>query len=148
MVLVCVLTFLLIKLIARSRCRHNYGLIHTSDSLCDYEKVLGPFKNLFRMHRNSRMSYIRQDNIFTSVCQKFCPRGASASVHAGIHPPGRHHLLPLGRHPPPQQTATAADGTHPTGMHSWFINSFFFAIPSTFAVATQSQKIVISVNKP
>ena len=23
-----------------------------------------------------------------------------------------------GRHPPPGQTATAADGTHPTGMHS------------------------------
>ena len=44
----------------------------------------------------------------------------SASVHAGIHPPadppsGRP---PLVRHPPPQQTATAADGTHPTGMHS------------------------------
>ena len=34
----------------------------------------------------------------------------------GIHPLGRH--TPLGRHPPPQQTATAADGTHPTGMHS------------------------------
>ena len=30
---------------------------------------------------------------------------------------GRH---PLGWHPPPQQTATAADGTHPTGMHSCY----------------------------
>ena len=64
-------------------------------------------------------------------------RGVSASVHAGIHPPwadspppslGRHppeQTTPPGRHippgqtlPPPQQTATAADGTHPTGMHS------------------------------
>ena len=72
-------------------------------------------------------------------------RGVSAPVHAGIHTPlgrhpsprqtplsrhplpGRHPLLgrhPLGRHspradtPPPQQTATAADATHPAGMHS------------------------------
>ena len=57
-------------------------------------------------------------------------------VHAGIHPLGRH---PPGRHPPSRHThtqadtalgrhlppgrhpplvATAADGTHPTGMHS------------------------------
>ena len=26
---------------------------------------------------------------------------------------------PPGRQPPPPRTATAADGTHPTGMHSW-----------------------------
>ena len=41
--------------------------------------------------------------------------GMSASVHAEIHPPGRQ---PPGQTPPPQQTATAVDGTHPTGMHS------------------------------
>ena len=39
--------------------------------------------------------------------------GVYASVHAGIHPPGRHLS--------PEQTATAADGTHPTGMHSCFL---------------------------
>ena len=40
-------------------------------------------------------------------------------------PTGRHCQAdtpwvdtPLGQTPPPQQTATAADGTHPTGMHS------------------------------
>ena len=68
----------------------------------------------------------------------------SASVHAGIHtspsrhPPGQTPPppsadtpwvdTPPGRHPPPRQTppgrhplppaVTAADGTHPTGMHS------------------------------
>ena len=75
------------------------------------------------------------------TCLSFCPRGGgSAWVHAGIHPlgrypPGRHPqadtflsrpplgIHPLYRHPPgqtlpPQQTATAVDGTHPTGMHS------------------------------
>ena len=31
---------------------------------------------------------------------------------------GEVYTHPLGRHPPP--TATAADGTHPNGMHSWF----------------------------
>ena len=58
--------------------------------------------------------------------------GGSDSVHAGIpHPPGTRH--PRDQTPPPQdqvppsgpgtpspcqQTATVADGTHPTGMHS------------------------------
>ena len=51
----------------------------------------------------------------------------------GVHPPGRHppradtpHAGPSSPRqtpspwgdPPPPQTATAADGTHPTGMHS------------------------------
>ena len=63
--------------------------------------------------------------------------GLSAPMHAGIHPPNRtpwadtpslgRHPLP-GQTPPPwadtpwadtpQQMATAADSTHPTGMHS------------------------------
>ena len=59
--------------------------------------------------------------------------GVSVSVHAGIHPPGRHPPS-LGRHPPCPvhagihtppcplhagiDMATAADSTHPTGMHS------------------------------
>ena len=58
-----------------------------------------------------------QGNIFTSVCQEFCPRGGgrvSASVHAGVHhpnppqgadppdPPGSRH--PPGPGTPPEQT--------------------------------------------
>ena len=46
-----------------------------------------------------------QGNIFTNMCQEFCQRGAgSASVHAGIPPPGtRHPPNPPGtRHPPEQ----------------------------------------------
>ena len=76
--------------------------------------------------------------MFLQARVKNCVHGGmSASVHAGIHTPradtpladipqGRH---PLGRHPPgqtppqadtPAQTPPriAADGTHPTGMHS------------------------------
>ena len=121
---------------------------------------------------------LRQGNVCTPICHSV-HGGVSASVHAGIHPKGRHtpwadhsqvdtppsqtppsplgrhpqvdthpgqtpplgrnphppgqtpslgrHPLgrqhprpsrPLGRHPSPQQIATAADGTHPTGMHS------------------------------
>ena len=42
------------------------------------------------------------------------------SVHRGrcTPPAGGRHLPHLGRNPSPHQTATAADGTHPTGMHS------------------------------
>ena len=57
--------------------------------------------------------YLRKGNVFTTVCQEFCPHGGGGGV---VH-------LPLGRHspgqtPPLPQTATAAYGTHPTGMHS------------------------------
>ena len=92
-------------------------------------------------------------NVFTSVCQEFCPQGGEvytparktgkrprADIPLG-RPPwqadtplGRH--TSLGRHPFGQtplwadtslgrhwhQTATAEDGTHPTGMHSCFSN--------------------------
>ena len=64
--------------------------------------------------------------IFLQAC--VCPQGGGpASVHAGIHtppknppqgkPPGSRHP-PEQTTPPPRETATAADGTHPTGMHS------------------------------
>ena len=44
------------------------------------------------------------------------PHGHTPPLGQTPPSPGRQ---PLGRHlPPPQQTATAADGTHPTGMHS------------------------------
>ena len=65
---------------------------------------------------------LRKGNVFTPVCQSFCSRGGmSASVHAGIHPPGQ--TFPPGRPPPPQQTATAAGGMHPTGMLSCYLLS-------------------------
>ena len=41
-----------------------------------------------------------------------CPRGGCAPPGRQTSPPGRHT----------QQTAAAADGTHPTGMHSCFIS--------------------------
>ena len=34
------------------------------------------------------------------------------------HTPSPWADTPLGRQPPPPETATVADGTHPTGMHS------------------------------
>ena len=63
---------------------------------------------------------LQQGNIFTSVCQEFCPQGEglSASVHAGIHPHTPWADTPLGRHPlgrhypgqiPPGQTPPWTD---------------------------------------
>ena len=49
---------------------------------------------------------LQKGNVFTSVCQEFCPQGG---------PPGKQ--TPPSP-PPPQQTAAVADDTHPTGMHS------------------------------
>ena len=66
-----------------------------------------------------------------SVCPREVPApgGGSASVHAGTP---SHQGDPLPRRPPcqgnppaketpPRETATAADSTHPTGMHSCFV---------------------------
>ena len=52
------------------------------------------------------------------------------SVRGGVdvYPPAPWADTPLGRHPPwaepPYQMATAAEGTHPTGMHSCFEELF------------------------
>ena len=66
-----------------------------------------------------------QGNIFTSVCQEFCPKGGrvSASVHAGIYTPqtrqtpprpGRHPTPPgPGRHPRTRQTPPRTRQTTP-----------------------------------
>ena len=90
---------------------------------------------------------LEQGNIFTSVCQEFCPQGGSATNHPlgrdtpGQTPPRSRH--PWGGRPPPpradtplwEQTApfpqeqtppsstcweirAQAGGTHPTGMHT------------------------------
>ena len=57
-----------------------------------------------------------QGNIFTSVCQEFCPQGGrvSASVHAGIHPLGAD--IPPGADTPPEQTPPQS--RHPRSRHS------------------------------
>ena len=69
-----------------------------------------------------------QGNIFRSMCQEFCPLGGGASSGGVLSPGGgascRGVLPPRGL---PRGggaggdtpgTATAAGGTHPTGMHS------------------------------
>ena len=47
---------------------------------------------------------------------------------------------------PPQQTATVADGTHPTGMHSCSIKCSRFRMSFDFFVNNQQLKNYISVN--
>ena len=61
-------------------------------------------------------------------------------MHAGILPPGR-------RHPPPKQTATVADGTHPTGMHSCFLKdeTARFLISTVCLVGTHVIKFVLNL---
>ena len=47
------------------------------------------------------------------------PRTGAGTPLGTRHPPQSRH--------PPQQTATVADGTHPTGMHSCFSNMMQFS---------------------
>ena len=70
------------------------------------------FLNLFRVQLLPAATKLGQGNIFTGVC--LSTGGGSASVHAGIYPPGADT-------PPRKQTPAygqRAAGTHPTGMHS------------------------------
>ena len=62
------------------------------------------------------------DTPWPDIPQPDTPTGQTVPLLAR-HPPGRH---PPGQAPPsnPQQTAIAADGTHPTGMHSCFCTHF------------------------
>ena len=39
---------------------------------------------------------------------------------------------PMGRHPPVQETATAADGKHPTGLHSCFFHRLLTMVLDVF----------------
>ena len=72
---------------------------------------------------------LRKGNVFTSVCQEFCPQDGRCTLHPWTETPllGRHTLDRLTPPPPPppsDQMATTADGTHPTGMHSNFLLNF------------------------
>ena len=60
-----------------------------------------------------------QGNIFSSICQGFCPQGGGCLVPGGLVQGGAWSLR--GWKPAPEM-ATAAGGTHPTGMHSCSIN--------------------------
>ena len=63
--------------------------------------------------------------MFSQVCVKnILSKGevVSAPLHAGIHTPRTD--TPSGQTTPTPDTATAADGTHPTGMHSCYEKNF------------------------
>ena len=86
------------------------------------------------MHSTGMLSCLRQclntarkrsfgrGNIFTSVCKEFCSQGVC------LAPPGGG--VGGGRVETPPGTATAAGGTHPTGMHSCLIFSKRSSYPS------------------
>ena len=63
---------------------------------------------------------LRKGNLFTKVCQEFCPQGGGGGVHPlGRHPLARHPLgihplgRPPGRHPPGRRPS----GRHPSGRY-------------------------------
>ena len=67
------------------------------------------------------MHSFRRERIYLSVFTGLCL--STGRGGGGVHPlPGIHTpwaVTPLGQTPPPPEMATAADGTHPTGMHSY-----------------------------
>ena len=53
---------------------------------------------------------LRKGYVFTSVCQQFCPQGGG---EGGV-------CMAKGEACVARETSTAADGAHPTGMHSCY----------------------------
>ena len=85
-----------------------------------------------------RLQRICEGYVFTCVC--LSTGGGLPQCILGYRPPGAG--TPQNRHPPEQatpskQTATVADGTHPTGMHSCFHNIIACTYKSTCAYITQ-----------
>ena len=82
------------------------------------------------MFFKARKRSLGQGNIFTSVCQEFCSQGGAipaciaggipACLAAGLQGGGllRGGVCSGGCLVRPPRMATAAGGTHPTGMHS------------------------------
>ena len=77
----------------------------------------GSYSNAFLLLAATKLG---QGNIFTSVCQEFCPQGGrvSASVHAGIPPwdqahPPRADTPPGTRHPPRADNPPSRDQPPP-----------------------------------
>ena len=66
--------------------------------------------------------------MFSRAC--VCPQGGLPQCMLGYPPGPDTHPLgpdppPRDQTPPPREAATAADGTHPTGMHSCLGNNFW-----------------------
>ena len=88
--------------------------------LCNYRPQRSCVKIMF-LHVSAILS--------TGECLADSPLGRHPQADTPLgRPLGRHPQAdtpptdtPLGRHAPPPVTATAADGTHPTGMHSCYI---------------------------
>ena len=95
-----------------------------------------------------------ESNVFTSMCQEFCPRGVYTRL--GRHPSlGRH---PLGRHPPPADTALdrhppRADTRSPPGRRllQWTVCILLECILVTMAsclLTWRGNRIFLSINHP
>ena len=84
------------------------------------------------------------------------------STPPGSTPPGNHPLPqgstpprkdppPLGKHtpqegsPPPRETAAAADGTHPTGMHCCFVyrNGHYFIKTTNYSLEFSIRELIL-----
>ena len=90
--------------------------LHTSDHFAGNITT----DSIWRLSRLMRTTQTPPGQIYPSSTGANTPHGQTyPSMHWGTHSPlSRHIPACTGADPAPPPTATAADGTHPTGMHS------------------------------
>ena len=84
---------------------------------------------------------LRKGNIFTNLCQEFCPQWGS--VHPqGRHPPGR---CPLPRQTPPGRRHTPSQDGHCNGRYASYWNAFFCIILQN-SVSCSPKMLILSID--
>ena len=99
---------------------------NTALTPCTWPRSCPP-QNIFKVV-TARKPSLGQGNIFTPVCHSVhregaCSRGGCLLLGGGVPAPGGPAQGVPGEDPP--RTATAAGGTHPTGMHSCLLCNLY-----------------------
>ena len=85
----------------------------------------GVVKTLGLCAREKRVTWWNFHYLIFTVHKRSCRKVmfSQACVKISVHGGGVYPSMHWCRHPTPQQMATAADGMHPTGIHSCFKSS-------------------------
>ena len=136
-----------------SFCKHIHAFCRHSvivNELCfeGWKPLPYMHARLFPLAHFSELCYrpqtkLRKGNVFTPVCQSLCSQGGLPQCMLGYTPPPRADTPhPLGRHPLPQQTATAADVRYASYWNAFLLKDWIGVPNGEFWIRPFMQNIV------